>query len=88
MSHRTHLAAAMIGIIAVLGFAGPVDAGTCSSVKAKGRAQTVAKATAEAQDDLKQKAKRLGGRVTQTSMNCVPGPSAVVCKIDAVVCPK
>ena len=36
MSHKTYLAAAMIGIVAVLSFAGPVEAGTCQSVKAKG----------------------------------------------------
>ena len=88
MSHRTHLAAATIGIIAALSFAGPVEAGTCQSIKAKGQAAKLAIAQAYAQADLKQTAKSMGGKVTQTSTNCVPGPSGYRCKIDAVVCPK
>ncbi len=88
MSHRTRLAAATIGIIAALSFAGPVEAGTCQSVKAKGQAAKLATAQAYAQADLKQTAKSMGGKVTQTSTNCVPGPSGYRCKIDAVVCPK
>jgi hypothetical protein len=88
MSHRTHLAAATIGILAALALAGPADAGTCQSVKAKGQAAKLATAQAYAQADLKQTAKSMGGKVTQTSTNCVPGPSGYRCKIDAVVCPK
>ena len=88
MSHKTHLAAAMIGIIAALALAVPVEAGTCQSVKAKGQAAKLATAQAYAQADLRQTAKSMGGKVTQTSTNCVPGPSGYRCKIDAVVCPK
>jgi len=74
--------------IAMLSFAGPVEAGTCQPVKAKGKAAKMATATTYAQMDLKQKAKGMGGKVTQTSTNCVPNPSGYVCKINAVVCPK
>ena len=88
MSQKTRLATALIGIVAVLSFAGPSAAGTCQSVKAKGVAPKMATAQAYAQADLKQTAKHMGGKVTQTSMNCVPGPSGYRCKIDAVVCPK
>ena len=77
-----------IGAIALLGVAGQAGAGTCQPVKAKGAAAKLATAQAYAQADLKQTAKHLGGRVTQTSMNCVPGPSGYRCKISAVVCPK
>ena len=76
------------GAILLLGVAGQVEAGTCQPVKAKGAAAKLATAQAYAQADLKQTAKHLGGRVTQTSMNCVPGPSGYRCKISAVVCPK
>jgi hypothetical protein len=88
MSQKTRLATAVIGIVAVLSFAGPAAAGTCQSVKAKGQAAKLATAQAYAQADLKQTAKSMGGKVTQTSTNCVPGPSGYRCKIDAVVCPK
>ena len=77
-----------MGAIALFSFAGQVEAGTCQPVKAKGVAAKLATAQAYAQADLKQTAKHMGGRVTQTSMNCVPGPSGYRCKLDAVVCPK
>ena len=77
-----------IGTIVVLGVAGPVEAGTCQPVKAKGVAAKLPTAQAYAQADLKQTAKHLGGKVTQTSMNCSPATSGYRCKIDAVVCPK
>jgi hypothetical protein len=67
---------------------GSVEAGTCQPVKAKGQATKLATAQAYAQADLKQTAKSMGGKVTQTSTNCVPGPSGYKCKINAVVCPK
>ena len=51
-------------------------------------AKTLALATLYAQADLQQTAKSMKGKVTQTSTNCVPGPSNYKCKIDAVVCPK
>ena len=88
MSHRTHLAAATIGIIAALALAGPADAGTCQSVKAKGVAGKMATAQAYAQADLTQTAKRMGGKVTQATTNCERAPSGYKCKIEAVVCPK
>jgi hypothetical protein len=56
-------------------------------VKAKGMAKDMATATLYAQADLKQTAKSLRGRVTQTSTNCLPVPTGYRCKISAVVCP-
>jgi hypothetical protein len=92
MSRRTRsvvIAGIAVGAIAaILGMSEPVEAGTCTPVKAKGRAKDIAMATTLAQINLTQKAAALGGKVTQTSSNCVPGPTAVVCKISAVVCPK
>ncbi len=85
---NVHLIAGAFGIIAGLGLAGTADAGTCMSVNAKGVANNVAKATALAQVNLQEKAKRRGGKVTQASTNCVPGPAGTVCNISAVVCPK
>jgi hypothetical protein len=78
---------AVAAVVAVLVTA-PVEAGTCMPVKAKGFAKNIAKATTLAQIDLTQKAARVRGKVTQTSTNCVPGPTGVTCKISAVVCPK
>jgi hypothetical protein len=75
-------------LAAVLSFSGPVEAGTCQPVKAKGKGKDIATATTLAQVDLAVKAAALRGTVTQTSTNCVPGPTNVVCKISAVVCPK
>jgi hypothetical protein len=88
MSQKTRLVTAVIGIIAALSFAGPVEAGTCQSVKAKGVAAKMATAQAYAQADLKQTAKSMKGRVTQASTKCEQALSGYRCKIDAVVCPK
>jgi hypothetical protein len=85
MSQKTRLA--LIGIVAVLSFAGPAAAGTCQSVKAKGVAEKMVTAQAYADADLKQTAKSMGGRVTQATTNCERVPSGFRCKIDAVVCP-
>ncbi len=88
MSYKVALSAAMLAIAAAAFVAaGPVQAGTCQPVKAKGVAEKMATATAYAQADLKQTAKSLKGKVTQASTNCVPFPSGYKCKIDAVVCP-
>jgi hypothetical protein len=85
---RTLLLLAALGMTVVVGFAAPAMAGTCMQVGAKGEANNVAKATALAQASLQDKAKRRGGKVTQATTNCVPGPAKTVCKISAVVCPK
>ena len=77
-----------IAAVVALVLSAPVGAGTCVPVKAKGFAKNIAKATTLAQIELTQKAANLRGKVTQTSTNCVPGPSGVTCKISAVVCPK
>jgi hypothetical protein len=82
------IAGVIATIAAALCFAAPVQAGTCQTVKAKGVAKNMATATIFAQADLKQTAKSMGGKVTQTSTNCVPGPTGYRCKINAVVCPK
>jgi hypothetical protein len=50
MSRKTLIACAAIGgIVAALSFAEPVNAGTCSPVKAKGEAKKMADATTLAQ---------------------------------------
>ena len=55
MTHKISLIAALIaGIACGLSFAGPVQAGTCQPVRAKGK--TIAIATTNAQADLKQTA--------------------------------
>ena len=87
MTYKLAISAALL-VAAVIGLNAPAQAGTCQSVRAKGLAKTLALATLYAQADLKQTAKSMKGRVTQTSTNCVPGPSSYKCKIDAVVCPK
>jgi hypothetical protein len=88
MTYKGHLIVAVIIGIGAFSFAGPVQAGTCQPVKAKGQAPKMATAMTFAQADLKQTAKSIGGKVTQVSSNCVPGPWGYVCKINAVVCPK
>ena len=50
--------------------------------------KNIATATKYAQDDLKQTAKSLKGKVTQASTNCGPVADGYKCKISAVVCPK
>ena len=86
MTYKLAISAALL--VAVIGLNAPAQAGTCQPVRAKGVAKTLALATLYAQADLTQTAKSMKGRVTQTSTNCVPGPSNYKCKIDAVVCPK
>jgi hypothetical protein len=88
MSRKQVTVVVAFGAALLLSIAAPAEAGTCQSVKAKGQAAKLATAQAYAQADLKQTAKSMGGKVTQTSSNCVPGPSGYKCKIDAVVCPK
>ena len=88
MTYKVTLTAVGVAIIAAaLSFAEPVQAGTCQPVKAKGVGKDMATATLYAQADLKQTAKSLRGRVTQTSTNCLPAPTGYSCKISAVVCP-
>ncbi len=90
MTHKALLTTAVTicTIAAALIFAEPLQAGTCSPVQAKGKAKDMATATTSAQMDLKQKAKSMSGKVTQTSTDCVPDPKGYVYKINAVVCPK
>lgn len=75
-------------LVAVLNVSAPVEAGTCQPVKAKGKGRDIATASTLAQASLAVKAAAPGGTVTQTSSNCVPGPTVVVCRILAVVCPR
>lgn len=82
---RVALAACLIAGFGVMQAA---EAGTCMPVKAKGFGKNVTKATEAAQANLKDKAKAIRGRVTQSSSNCTPNLLGTVCKIDAVVCPK
>ena len=89
MSNRTMLAAAVLAALAACVIAvGPVQAGTCQPVKAKGVAKDLKTATLYAQADLKQTAKSMKGKVTQATTNCERVLSGFHCKIDAVVCPK
>jgi hypothetical protein len=89
MTYNIKLIAALIAIIACgVSFAEPAQAGTCQPVKAKGVGKNIAQATSYAQDDLKQTAKSLKGRVTQATTNCGPVADGYKCKISAVVCPK
>ncbi len=81
-------AVVIVTLAAALSLAEPVQAGTCQSVTAKGVAKNLATATLYAQADLKQTAKSLGGKVTQSTTNCLPVPAGSRCKISAVVCPK
>jgi hypothetical protein len=87
MSKRTMLVAAVLAALAA-GIAGPVRAGTCQPVKAKGVANKLTTATLYAQADLKQTAKSMKGKVTQATTNCERVFSDFHCKINAVVCPK
>jgi hypothetical protein len=82
------IAGVAIGTLAaVLNVSAPVEAG-CQPVKAKGKGRDIATASTLAQASLAVKAAALGGTVTQTSSNCAPGPTVVVCRISAVVCPR
>jgi hypothetical protein len=89
MTQNIKLIAALFAVAACgLGFVEPAQAGTCQPVKAKGVGKTVGVATLYAQADLRQTAKGLGGRVTQSTTNCGPASDGYKCKISAVVCPK
>ena len=89
MKYAAILAAAAVAIVAVgFSFADPVQAGTCQPVKAKGVAKDLKTATLYAQADLKQTAKSMKGKVTQTTAKCGRLMSDFHCAIDAVVCPK
>ena len=89
MSTRTILGAAVLAVLAAgVAAVGPVEAGTCQPVKAKGVAKDMKTATLYAQADLKQTAKSMKGRVTQATTKCERVFSEFHCRIDAVVCPK
>ncbi len=90
MIRRTHLiAGAAIGVLAAtLILALPAEAGTCSPIMGKGRGPDPAKATTRAQHDLIQQAARLGGKLSQQSVNCKKIDGGFVCKMTAVACPK
>ncbi|HZP10196.1 hypothetical protein [Methyloceanibacter sp.] len=90
MTCKVPMAAAACAALAIaFSVASPVQAGTCQSVRAKGFAGSLAKATLYAQADLKQTAKAMKGKVKSATTNCqkVMGGN-YYCKIDAVVCPK
>jgi predicted metal-binding transcription factor (methanogenesis marker protein 9) len=89
MTFKAQISAVLLGVlIAAFGLSESATAGTCSPVKVKGIGKNVARATEEAQEDLRFKAKLMKGKVMQASTNCVPGLLGTVCKIQAVVCPK
>jgi hypothetical protein len=89
MRYETTLPAlAFAALMVVIGFTQPVQAGTCQPVKAKGVAKDLKTATLYAQADLKQTARSLKGKVTQTTAKCDRAFGEFHCKIDAVVCPK
>jgi hypothetical protein len=81
-------ATAFAVLAAAFGVSGAVQAGTCQSVKAKGFADTLAKATLYAQADLKQTAKSMKGKVTQATTKCSKMMGKYHCIVDGVVCPK
>jgi hypothetical protein len=80
--------AASAVIVAILSFALPAEAGTCSPVMGKGRAADPATATTRAQHELIQRADGLGGKITQKSTNCKKVDAGYACKMTAVVRPK
>ena len=81
-------ATAFAVLAAAFGVSAPVQAGTCQTVKAKGFADTLAKATLYAQADLKQTAKSMKGKVTQANTKCEKMMGKYHCIVDGVVCPK
>lgn len=81
-------AAAFAALAIAVSAAAPVQAGTCQAVKAKGVANTLAKATLYAQADLKQTAKSMKGKVTAATTKCEKVFGDFHCHIDATVCPK
>ena len=88
MNKVTAAAAAIAMFAAAFSLAGPVQAGTCQTVKAKGVAKDLKTATLYAQADLKQTAKSMKGKVTQATTKCEKVFGDFHCHIDATVCPK
>ena len=89
MTQKISLFAALIAHLSLRrDFCGAGTGWNLSTVKAKGVGKNIATATKYAQDDLKQTAKSLKGKVTQASTNCGPVADGYKCKISAVVCPK
>jgi hypothetical protein len=88
MNKVTVPAAAFAICAAAFSVTAPVQAGTCQPVKAKGVANTLAKATLYAQADLKQTAKSMKGNVTAATTKCEKVFGDFHCHIDATVCPK
>jgi hypothetical protein len=86
--NKVTVAAAIVMIAAVVNVAAPVQAGTCQTVKAKGLADTLAKATLYAQADLKQTALSMKGRVKSATTKCDKFMGKYHCIVDGVVCPK
>ena len=89
MKYETTVAAAVVAVFAVaFSFAGPVQAGTCQPVRAKGVGKDLKTATLYTQADLKQTAKSMKGKVTEATTKCDRAFGEFHCKIDAVVCPR
>ena len=89
MRYQTILAAAAVAaIVGALSFAGPVQAGTCQPVTARGVAKDLKTATLYARADLKQTAKSMKGKVTQANTKCEKAFGEFRCKSEGVVCPK
>ena len=88
MNKVTAAAAAIAMFAAAVSLAGPVQAGTCQTVKAKGVAKDLKTATLYAQADLKQTAKSMKGKVTAATTKCEKVFGDFHCHIDATVCPK
>ncbi len=87
--NKVTVAAAAFAICATaFSFTGPVQAGTCQTVKAKGVAKDLKTATLYAQADLKQTAKSMKGKVTAATTKCEKVFGDFHCHIDATVCPK
>ena len=86
--NKVTVAAAFAICAAAFSVTAPVQAGTCQPVKAKGVANTLAKAILYAQADLKQTAKSMKGKVTAATTKCEKVFGDFHCHIDATVCPK
>jgi hypothetical protein len=88
MKCKVTLAAAAFAALAATSVCAPAEAGTCKSVRAKGWADTLSKATLYAQADLHQTVKSMKGKVTQATTKCGKVMGHFHCVIEAVVCPK
>ncbi len=80
--------AAISVIVAILAFALPAEAGTCSPVMGKGRAADPATATTRAQHELIQRAARLRRQDLAAVDQLQKDRRGFVCKVTAVVCPR